>query len=320
MRPLIPLVPLALATVLVLGGTGCAERSPGALAELLEVMPAAAAERGLFYSHLETDEGFGSALPLRQVGDLLGVDHGGLTDVLETGGAPLTVVAGAIRPDVVAEAVAAHGYDVGAGGSWVTFTREGASASGLALAAAAPAGAARDGVFVLGSAEDIRAVVDGARTAMEAPGIAVLARSVAEAHAVAFVTDPGPIVDAAHERGGVDEALRRGDASGELPPWAAAALVWRAPDDDGFDGAVLVAYDTAVDGQATARALVLRAATTPLLGEGRRTTSDLFERGAPRWDPDRRLARLPVRWRIAAPAGLRSDVEGGALLFLAPAR
>jgi hypothetical protein len=117
--------------------------------------------------------------------------------------------------------------------------------------------------------------------------------------------------------GGPAGAGERGDARGELPAWDAAALAWGAGQDDA--DAVLLAFDRPVDGHEAARALVLRAATSPLLGEGRRSTAELFERGAPRWDADRGVVRLPVTWADVELTQIRRDVEGGALLFLAPA-
>ena len=316
--PLRRLVAVMTLAALLVGPAGCSDPAPVQLSAMLDVMPATAGQRGLYYSDLRAEHGFGSALPLRRANAVVGVDV--FDAVLETGGAPLTVLAGDIRPRRVIDAVQQAGYLVEeADEDWIAFRRARTSDAGP-FAAAVPAGAVQRDLLVLGSPEEVRAAIDGDTPVAEVPGAARLLDALGPAHAVAMLLSPDRILDAAREAGGVRSALDRGGAQGELPEWDAAALSWGDPGDPDATGTLLLALDVdAEQGHEAARALVLRAATTPLLGDGRRATAQLFDRGAPRWDPERGVVRLPVRWTDDDPTAVRADLDAATLLFLAPA-
>jgi hypothetical protein len=311
---------MALAAFL-LGGLAACDTGPVAPAELdglLEIVPDEVAGRGLYYSRLDAGDGLGSVLPLRRAGEVFGVSVNEASALLESGGSPLTLLAGAVDVDAVIAAVERQGYLHEDTGEWAVFVRD-PEAGADPLAAAVPAGAVREGILVLGEVSEVQEVASGGSPAVDEEPFGRLARVAGEdTTAIAFLPSPERIVRAAEERGGVGTLLAQADAQGTLPAWSAAALVWRAPAEDGTNGDVLLAYGEDVDGEEAARALGLRAATTPLLGEGRRYPVDLFERDAPRWDADVRVAALPVRWRDPDPGVVRPEVERGTLLFLAP--
>lgn len=315
---------LALLAFLLLG-VACAQETsapPGRLEELLGLVPAPVArERPLYYTDLRAARGFSSVLPLAASGRILGAAPDTFTDVLETGGQPLTLLAGDIDADAVSSAVRARGYRVTSEGDWLTFERDEALPGGAPpLVTAVPAGAVRDGVLVLGSDGDVGAVVAGDPPAPWAP---TMVAAVGAAAAIALDGREDAFAQAARRAGtDLEGLLGQQRVGGRLAPYRAAALSWdprgefdgmRAP-----SGVVTLVVAEGTDGNEQAATLAVRAATAPILGEGRRATSEVIEGGAPRFDGERGVVRLPVRWLDFDAEQLRRDLDAGRLLFLAP--
>jgi hypothetical protein len=315
---------LSLLCLAVCALPSCARESsapPGRLEELLALVPASVArERALYYSDLRLVRGFSSALPLTASGQVLGAPVDAFTDVLESGGRPLTLLAGDIDAEAVGRAVRAQGYRAEQGEDWLRFERDGDVPPGAPpLVRAVPAGAVRDGVLVLGSSEDVGAVVRGGQPP---PWARPLAETVGSAAAIAFDGRPAPYAEAARRRGtDVDGLLEQHRVPGFLAPYEAAAISWHPRGE--FDGMSAAAGVVALvgppgrDGGEQAAALAIRAATAPILGV-RRGMSDIVEGGAPRFDDDLGTVHLPVRWVDFDASQMRRDLDGGALLFLAP--
>lgn len=317
-------VPAPVCLLLVLLLAACSqERSapPGRVQELLGLVPEEVAnERVLYYSDLRAVRGFTSVLPLTASGRVLGVDVGEFTDVLETGGAPLTFLAGDFERDTVAEAVGEHGYRVVPGEPWVRFERSGRVPEGAApLVTAVPAGAVRDGVLVLGSSADVDAVVAGGVPPNWAD---VLVETVGAAGAIAFDGREAPLAEAVRRSGtDVEGLLEQHRVTGRLSPYEAVALSWDpAGEFDGLRvpaGVVALAVPAGTDRGEQAAALAIRTATAPILGDGRRATADILEGGAPRFDDDLGTVYLPVRWVEFDARLIRRDLDAGNLVFLA---
>jgi hypothetical protein len=304
------LVIVCIAALLV---TGCsAERAEDQLNRLLAAVPQQAAERGVFVSLGGADEGFGSVLPLEGLRSAL--DIGSVIAVAETGGAPLTVLIGEIAAADVRDAAAGRGFAAREIAGWVVLRQDEQGAD--PLLSAVPAAAVRDGLLVLGSAEEVAAVVDGAPSAATVPWIARSGEALAEGgRALAFGPAPQRFDDAAAAQGSdVSSLLSAAGARGELAPYEGYVLTW-AP---GGEGALVLVHDPDTATAAHAEALALRAATGPVLGEGRRSAADLLTGRAPRSDRATGLVTLPVSWRTDDLERLRTDVAAGRLVFLAP--
>jgi hypothetical protein len=303
---------LTLCAVALLALACGAEPAADQLNRLLAAVPQQAAERGVFVTLADADEGFGSVLPLDALRSAL--DVGSVTALAETGGAPLTVLIGDIDAADVRAAAAGHGFAAREIAGWVVL-RQGEQRS-VPLLSAVPAAAVRDGLLVLGSAEEVAAVVDGAPSAATVPWIARSAEALAEeGQALAFGPPPERFDEAAAAQGtDVTSLLSAAGTRGELAPYEGYALTWTP----GGAGAVAVVHAPDTPTAEHAQALALRAATGPVLGEGRRSASDLLGGHGPRSDRPTGLVTLPVTWHTADLERLRNDIAAGRLVFLAP--
>jgi hypothetical protein len=298
---------LAAVWLLAACASDAGEQDAGDRSALVDLVPAAVLERGLFLSG-GLEEGFGSVLPAAAL-DLLGVSAGSVSGVAESGGVPYTALLIDVAVTDVVGAAAASGYDTAEVGDWTVLRR---TPGGEGLQAAVPAAAVRDGALVVGAAEEVAALVDGAPPAAGVPWVAVVAGDpTVGAMALA---PPAAALEAAAAAEGSDVAtlLDRVGTRGALPSWVG----WAAVRSDDGEGALVLSVGTGAADTAAARDLALRAATGPVAGSGRRA-ADVLTGGGPRVDADSGLLRLPVTWQVDA-ATLRRDVADGAYLFLAP--
>lgn len=308
---------LALAVVaLTVAGCGTArDDGAAALAELLASMPAQALEDQLFFTDLRTEvPGFGTTLPLAAV-SALGVDPTDLAAVLESGGDPVTLLAGEVRTSAVSEAAAEAGYAVTSEGGWTVFRRA-AAADGAPTLAAVPAGAARRGLLVLGSADGVDAVVAGETRAGDVAWVRRLLSGLGEALHSAVLSPALTPVGVPQEE--VGRLLEREGVDRRLTPYDGMALTWSAVSGEGREGAALVALGPDADAQAEASALAVRAATAPVVGEARLASDQLLDVGGPRVDRSERVVRLPLVWHDPDPGALRRPLVEGGVLFLVP--
>lgn len=300
-------VPLLAALLAVVALAGCAEDSPaGQRAELLAAVPQSALERGLFLWSGAPGEGFGSALPDGALRAVLGIEPEQVEAVAESGGAPFTVLLGDLNAEEMAEAATAAGYDHAEVAGWRLLRRSGEPQD--ALQAAVTAVAVRDGLAILGSPDEVSALVDGAPTASGVRWVTV-ASEAAEGSLLALGRPLPTLLAAA---GDASALLQRTQARGDLPEWDG----WAAAVADGGEGELLLVLPAGAADAEAAGELALRAATGPVLSGGR-LIADVLEGGAPGFEQGTGLLRLPVTWQIS-PAELRSDVEAGAYTFLVP--
>jgi hypothetical protein len=295
-------------------GSGCADVGTDEhLRTVLAAMPAHAAERGIFVTFGSPSDGFGSDLPLAAVLAALDVAAADIGVVAESGGAPLTVLTGGIVPRTVRAAATEEGFIAREIAGWTVLRQTGQAGTALA---SVPAIAVRDGLAVLGSNEEVAAVVDGHPSAVTIPWMARAAEQLSDAgQAVAFGPSVERFADAAEAAGAeLTQLLESAGSRGEIEPYEGYVITWSA---DGTGGIVLVYAPAAVTPD-RAEALALRAATGPVAGEGRRAAADLLEGGAPRIDRSAGLVTLPVRWRTDDLDRLRGDIAAGRLIFLAP--
>jgi hypothetical protein len=316
MTPAPPRAAVLLAIGVVLLLAGCAGADPATRrAELLDLVPVRALDRGVVVWEGGLAEGFGSARTAGALTAVLGVAAEDVEAVAETGGSPLTVLRIRTAAADVVERAEAAGYTSAEVGGWTVLRRP--AAGGEALDAAVPAAAVRRGHLLVGSVEDVAAVVDGERGVTSERWVEALTWQAGDG-ALAIAPSQAVLEDAAAAEGGAEEVLDRAGARGDLPPWEGWGLT---TEEDGEGALVLVLRagpDSASADADAAEALALRAATGPVLGGGRRA-GDVLEGAGPRFDAERAMLRLPVTWRVDPPA-LRRDLERGAFAFLLPAR
>jgi hypothetical protein len=296
--------------------------APDGLADLLQRMPATAADRGLYFSDLRAsgpDDGFGTVLPFPSAGtSSLGFGLDDVTYVLESGGPPATVLAGAIDVRSVAAAAEAAGYTVARGGGWTVFTRNTAT-PGDPLAAAVPSGAVRRGVVVLGDRPEVEAVVAGAETAADGGTWSRLAAAAGQ-DVIAAAMAPPPDVSAAARRMGVpeDAVLRRAGVDVTLRSYEGFLLAYGGEDDGDRPGVIALLFPPGGGGSDEAAAMARRLVLATVIDDPTRRFADHLEPGPPRWLEAARVVRMPVRWQVFDPDLIRADVELQRLAFLAP--
>lgn len=286
---------------------GCSPAADDPVRAALGMVPASALERTVLVSLGGAEEGFGTVLPPGVLPQLLDVDADEVDVLAETGGAPLTVVLGDLDADAAVEAAQQRGYRTREIGDWWVLRPSGEAAG--ALPAAVPAAAVRDGAAVLGSPEEVAAVVDGAPHAASVDWVARLLSVLGEDRAVAF--GQPSLITTAIEASGEPVPAPAPDAP-PLRPYDGFALVWT----DALQGRILLARPAGDVTTEDAAALALRASTGTVLGGGR-LAADVVEGGGPRIDAEAGVVALPVAW-LHEPAELRADIEQGQLAFLAP--
>jgi hypothetical protein len=305
-----PVAAWLLVLVLAVGlAAGCAPASDERVRdELLALVPRTALERGVVVWSGALGEGFGSVRPAGALAEVLGVAAEEVEAVAESGGSPFTVLRVRTPPDVVRTAAVEAGYRAAEVDGWTVLRRP--AGSGGALGAAVPAAAVRRGAVLIGAPDEVAAVVDGGPTVAEVRWAGVVSRE-AGAGALALAPARDVLEAAASRAGGPEAVLERAGARGDLPEWEGWGLGVA-----GDVGALVVVLPPGAADAAAAEALALRAATGPVLGDGRRA-GDVLDGGAPRYDDGTGALRLPVGWSIAPPA-LRRDLEQGAFAFLLP--
>lgn len=295
----------ALLAALTLGACGAGDGLPGAPHQLTDLhpnVPAAAAERGLFFN-------MGSVLRLD---GSLGFVPDQVDAVLESGAPPFTVLSGDFEPGEIERAAARWGYEERAVDGQRLLVRSGALAGDAPpLVSAVPALALHGGVLLLGTPEELVAGGNGDPPEWLSRAVRALGPEITQA-----ALAPAVRIDEHAERLGAEPAvlLSRHGAHAPLRPYEGYAIGRGA---DGR-GVVVLVQAGGRGGPEQAAALAARLATTSVLGEPGRRLADAFDADGPRWLDEAAVVRLPVRWTDFDAARLRADVEGRLLVALVP--
>ncbi|HUH06462.1 MAG TPA: hypothetical protein VML96_01520 [Egibacteraceae bacterium] len=302
--------------------------APQPLTDMLEIMPAEAVSRGLYYTDLTSladpqAEGFATVLPLgAQATAGLGFSIENALQILETGDPASALLRGTWDAEAITQGFESMGYSRDDAGGWLVFRRSGELPPDAPPATVAiPAAALRGGLLFLGSTHELPAVTGEAVTAMDFEWMARVVRAVGpDAAAIALGAPPASFrVEA--ERAGTDVAglLSQAGMTSPLPEYQGFAVAFSPSDDAATNGVVALAYAPEAEGKDPALNLAVRINTAHLLGgassiQGR----DALEGGAPRWIEGERVVFVPVAWNPFDGTALRDDLRRGKLLFLAP--
>lgn len=280
------------------------EHPPGLLVDALEVMPAEAAGRGLYYTTqtgtFTSVYGFAPGRVEPAVTEAYGIRGEHISAVLESGGPTSTVLLGGFVVDDVAAAFESLGYGRSSQDGW-TVLSAGAQAQGP-LAAGAEAVALRPGAVVIATSAELARLLAGG-SAATSPWVAALVGAVpGEAAAVAM----GPSYD---EMVG-DKVAPPGPEAG--PSRYAGWLLAFTGDGSERAGLVALTFSEPV-GPAAAGQLAAMIGAAPRVGD-----AVVLHPEKPQWDARRSLATVavtatgsPQEW-----AQLRRWLDAGAADFL----
>jgi hypothetical protein len=296
----------------LLGACTSGDGLPGApdrLQEALEVMPATAVERGLFWSDLG-DGGEARGAASAALVATLGIDE--VAAVLSSGGPPATVLLGRFSAGSVAETARGAGFSPVEEAGWTVLSAPDDTF--------VPAVAVRDGVLLAGTLAEVQALVAGAPTAADIDWVARLRRAAGpDAAAVALAPAPDPgLAQHVRRSGSTAEALlQQAGVRRSLGPYEGFLISGPADGAEG-PGAVAIALGEGADGQEMTSALAVRLSTSGMVGEPTRRLADRLEPGGARLHESPAVVRLPVSWDTFDAEALQRDVESQSLAFLVP--